>query len=88
MTLPWFLARRLQRPGRRPWTEGEIAAADCFRCGDPAQHQWQVCADDNTWRPLCWACDVELNRRTLEWMGHPQADRLMLTYVLSHPQEG
>lgn len=84
----WWLRRRLQRPGRRPYTEAEIAGENCFRCGSPAQHQWQTCADDNTWRPLCWACDVELNRLVLDWVGHPDRDRLMLAYVQNNPQEG
>jgi hypothetical protein len=77
--LGWWVGHT-QRPGRRQYTVAEVAAADCFRCGSPAEHQWQVCADGNTWRPLCFACDVELNRRTLEWMGHPDQHRLMLDY--------
>lgn len=83
-----WLNEKADPPGERPWTNAEIADADCFRCGQPAQHQWQVCADDNIWRPLCWACDVELNRRTLEWMGHPRRAVLMAAYVESHPQRG
>lgn len=76
----WWWHRITKQPGVRPYTQGEVDAADCFRCSSPAATQWQVCADGNTFRPLCWACDVELNRRTLEWMGHPDQQRLMLDY--------
>lgn len=85
-TGPWLVAwveRHAYPPGRRQYTQEEVEAADCFRCGQPAHHQWQVCADDNTWRPLCFSCDVELNRRTLAWMGHPDQHRLMLDYISS-----
>jgi hypothetical protein len=79
-TLTWWTRRR-KKPGERPYTQAEVEAADCFRCGSPGAFQWQVCADGNIWRPLCFPCDVELNRRTLEWMGHPDQHRLMLDYV-------
>lgn len=81
---PWlvgWLNERGMEPGERPYTQAEVEAADCFRCGSPAAFQWQVCADANTYRPLCFACDVELNRRTLEWVGHPDQHRLMLEYI-------
>lgn len=80
-TLSWW-TRKTKKPGVRQYTQLEIEAADCFRCGDPAAFQWQVCADGNVWRPLCAPCDVELNRRTLEWMNHPNADQLMAAYVV------
>lgn len=78
--LSWWECH-LKKPGERRYTQAEVEAADCFRCGSPAGFQWQVCADGNTWRPLCLPCDVELNRRTLEWMGHPDQHVLMLDYV-------
>jgi hypothetical protein len=81
---PWivgWLNEKGMDPGDRPYTQAEIERADCFRCGSPASHQWQVCADHNIWRPLCFSCDVQLNRQTLEWMGHPQAHALMLDYI-------
>lgn len=80
-SVAFWLRRYGEPPGERPYTQAEVEAADCFRCGCPASHQWQVCADGNTYRPLCFACDVELNRRTLEWMGHPEAHVLMLDYI-------
>lgn len=52
----------------------------CVRCGEKAVHQWQVCADGNNWRALCLDCDVELNRTVLEFMKHPQAEKLMHDY--------
>lgn len=76
-----WIDRYAHDPGPRPYTRRELEAADCFRCGSPAAHQWQVCADGNTWRALCFACDVELNRTVLSWMGHPDQHRLMLEYV-------
>lgn len=78
--LSWW-TRHTKRPGARPYTQAEVEAADCFRCGSPAVHQWQVCADGNVYRPLCWPCDVDLNRKTLEWMGHPKTQELMLDYT-------
>jgi hypothetical protein len=71
-----------RRHGRRePYSEAGIKRLPCFRCGaKPSKHQWQVCSDGNTWRPLCADCDVELNRMVLRWMNHPQADELAETY--------
>lgn len=54
---------------KRPYTEAQLKKCDCFRCGKPARFQWNACADDNVWRPLCEACDVELNVIVLRWMG-------------------
>jgi protein-arginine kinase activator protein McsA len=41
----------------------------CFRCGSPARFQWQICSDDNVYRPVCEKCDVELNEMVLKWAG-------------------
>ncbi len=60
------------RHGRRkPYTEGDIERLPCFRCGKPAQQQWQICADDNLYRPICRDCDLALNELVLRWMGFP-----------------
>lgn len=88
MNAPWWWQRRFRRPGRRQYTQAEIAAADCFRCGDPATFQWQCCADGNTWRPLCLACDLALNALVLDWMGHPNADQLMAAYTVEVTEDG
>jgi hypothetical protein len=68
---------------RTPYTVRGISRVPCFRtgCGSPARHQWQVCADKNTWRPLCLACDVALNDLTLRFMRLPDRARKMRAYV-------
>lgn len=72
-----------RRHGRRtPYTPAGVRRLPCFRCGQPAAHQWSVCADGNLWRPLCLACDVALNRLVLTWMGFDSAEveRRMASY--------
>lgn len=54
---------------KRPFTKKQLSKEVCFRCGDPAEFQWNACADDNQWRPLCGPCDLELNAMVLKWMG-------------------
>jgi len=43
----------------------------CFRCGNKAKYQWQICADENIYRPICEECDIELNEIVLKWAGFP-----------------
>lgn len=86
--LPFFLRRRLQPPGPRPYANFELEDQDCFRCSLPAETQWQVCADGNTYRPLCRSCDLALNSLVLEWMGHPERDHLMAQYTVEMTQGG
>jgi hypothetical protein len=64
----------------KPYTTAGIARLACIRCGGQAVHQWQICSDGSNWRPLCLACDIALNRAVLEWMGHPDAERLVSAY--------
>ena len=65
---------------KTPYTAIGIRRLKCFRCGEQASVQWQVCADNNVFRPLCSKCDVELNRLVLEWMRHPEVEALMAKY--------
>jgi hypothetical protein len=65
---------------QEPYTTAGIARLACIRCGAKAFSQWQICADGNNHRPLCLACDIDLNRAVLEWMGHPDAARLVSAY--------
>ena len=65
----------------RPYTQGGIRRCRCIRCGSPAVHQWNICADKNRYRPLCNACDIALNRMVLEWAGHPDVEKLMAAYA-------
>lgn len=58
-------------PARRErrYTESQLHKCKCFRCGAPARFQWNICSDDNIWRPLCGQCDLDLNAMVLEWFG-------------------
>lgn len=65
---------------KTPYTERGIRRLPCFRCGEPACHQWQVCADGNVYRPICLKCDVALNRLVLRWMGFRDWKRKIAKY--------
>lgn len=68
--------------GRKtPYTEEEIEKLTCVRCGAPAIHQWQICSDNNMYRPICLACDIALNRLVLEWMGFRNVNSKMKRYI-------
>ena len=70
-----------RRHGRKePYTEAGVRRLPCVRCREPARFQWNACSDGNLWRPLCLACDVELNRWVLEWMGDPDAEAKAKAY--------
>jgi transcription elongation factor Elf1 len=56
---------------RKPYTTSGIKRAKCFRCGEPASQQWQVCADGNIFRAVCDACDIKLNEVVLKFMRDP-----------------
>ena len=67
--------------GRRdPYTEVGIRRMPCFRCGRPAVHQWQLCANGNRYLPICTECDIRLNRLVLQFMKHPFRRKLMEKY--------
>ncbi len=65
---------------REPYTVIGISRLLCIRCQAPAFSQWNICSDAGRYRPLCFKCDMALNRLVLEWMGHPQAAELMQRY--------
>ena len=65
---------------KKPYTQRGIKRLCCVRCFGPAVHQWQVCADNNTYRPICAECDVELNKLVLQWMGDTLWDEKIATY--------
>ena len=70
-----------KRHGRRtPYTATGIRRVPCFRCGKPAEHQWQACADDNLYRPLCLDCDIALNEMVLKWMDFPDWEEKIARY--------
>jgi hypothetical protein len=65
---------------REPYTDAGVRRLPCFRCGKAAEFQWSVCAAGNLHHPLCRRCDVALNELVLNWMGHPERDRLIAAY--------
>ena len=66
-----------------PYTMTELKRAKCVRCGEPAEAQWSVCADHNHYRPLCLACDVELNELVLRFLLGPAAKDKIKEYKQS-----
>lgn len=67
----------MKRHGRKqPYTVVGVKRLPCARCGRPAQHQWNICADNNLFRPLCVRCDYALNR----FMRDPDAKAKLRTY--------
>lgn len=69
-SIPPYIARAKQwlKTRRKPYTAIGITRCKCIRCGEPATCQWQICADDNNYRPLCDACDIALNTLVLSFM--------------------
>lgn len=67
---------------RTPYTQRGIRRLKCFRagCDNQAATQWQICADDRVFRPVCLDCDVDLNRIVLEWAGFPDAREKLAAY--------
>jgi hypothetical protein len=69
-----------RRPRREPYTAAGISRVPCVRCGRPADHQWQVCADDRAFRAICTPCDVALNEAVLTFLRHPNVPAAMKRY--------
>jgi hypothetical protein len=69
-------------PRKKPYTEVGIQRVKCHvkGCSQRGFAQWQVCADDNVYRPVCIDHDVELNRMTLKWVGDPDVEAKMAAY--------
>jgi NAD-dependent SIR2 family protein deacetylase len=65
---------------RDPYTTEGIKRLRCIRCGDKAQHQWQICSDNGYFRPVCISCDVALNKLVLRFMRHPDAHSVSARY--------
>jgi hypothetical protein len=65
---------------RQPYTSTGIRRVPCVRCGNPALHQWNVCADGNRFRALCLDCDIALNKLVLEWANDPGAAAKVAQY--------
>ena len=71
---PWMIKRRT------PYTVIGIQRKECIRCGAPAATQWNICADGNHYRPVCYDCDDAINRLVLEFMRHPNVDKILKEY--------
>lgn len=56
---------------KKPYTEIGIKRMKCFRCGKQATYQWNICSDDNVYRPICTECDIALNQLALVFMKFP-----------------
>jgi hypothetical protein len=65
---------------REQYTSLGIKRVPCVRCGAPAVHQWQVCADQRRYRALCLDCDIALNKLVLEWANDPDAAAKVARY--------
>lgn len=66
---------------KEPYTAIGIRRVKCIRCGAPAVHQWNICADGNNFRPVCLDCDIQLNIAVLNFMRHPWPGELIAPYV-------
>lgn len=68
------------KPRLKPYTAAGLRKVPCFRCGAPAQFQWQICSDGNQYRGICATCDIGLNRAALEYMRDPDVEVKMAAY--------
>lgn len=62
-----------------PYTEIGVKRLSCVRCGKPAHAQWNACAD-GPYRPICKACDIQLNLIVLRFMRDPDWKRKITVY--------
>ncbi len=64
----------------KPYTAIGIKKVKCFRCNNKADYQWQICSDNNVYRPLCVYCDIELNELVLKFMKFKDAKQKIERY--------
>lgn len=62
----------------KPYNEIGIKRKKCFRSGEQAEFQWQICSDGNQYRPICKQCDVAL---VLDFMGFKDKDIKIANYI-------
>lgn len=66
---------------KRPYTVDEIASRLCAGCRKrTAVHQWNCCAIDNRWVPVCLDCDFALNEMALAFFRVPDRETLLAKY--------
>jgi len=67
------MSELVKRHGRKkPYTYIGIRRVGCVRCGNKATNQWQICADNSLYRPVCTACDIAINKLVLKFMRDPE----------------
>jgi len=64
---------------KKPYTERGIGRVRCV-CGKSAAYQWNCCAIDNRWVPVCTDCDVAMNEMVLAFFRVPNRADLMEIY--------
>jgi len=62
------------------YTPVGITRLPCYRCGETALFQWQICSDGNVWRPICAGCDIKLNALVLQFMNDDEWERKIKIY--------
>lgn len=72
----------IERP--EPYTAAGLRRKKCIRCGKPATTQWQICSDGNNYRPLCFRCDIKLNRLVLDFAMDPASEYKICKYMTRH----
>ena len=70
---------------RKPYTEAGLRRLPCVRCGEKAALQWQTCADEGLYRPVCRGCDILLNQKALEFLGFPDVAAQIAKYATRKP---
>ena len=71
-----------------PYMEDEIASVPCARCGKPSSQQWQACANGGYYVGVCIDCDIELNKRTLDFFKIPGRTKMIAEYILKLTDSG
>lgn len=66
---------------KQPYTDDEIKHVKCCRCGGIPAAQWNCCANDGRWLPICAPCDVELNAYLLNFFNIPEKKKLLNKYI-------
>ncbi len=71
-----------ERHGRKtPYTEIGVRRLPCVRCGKKSHCQWNICADNRLFRPICRDCDIALNELVLKWAKDPEWKQKMEAYT-------
>lgn len=70
-----------------PYTETGVKRLKCFRCQNKAKFQWNICSDDNLFRPICVRCDIALNTLVLKFMKFPDWKEKSKAYKIKKENE-